>query len=1182
MAALAGIFVLAALLAPLALRGPRLIWAVERLVPPLRGEIRLGGGGLGAGAVFAGILGLPVPLHLKDFAVFDPEGVEVFWAADLRAALVLERRPLRLVIHDLRPGLSRWRLALMRRYPALGFAAAFMPAAGSIPAPPRMVEGPIPAERVPRPPAPAVAPRFQLAIASAHLDGTSAVFDFPGWGLELGNIRAEGSLWAAMPSGGRPPLGFEVRAIDARGGGSLRILGGRYGSRVPFDRARLDWIGTPAHSPADLLLLVAGALTGESRLSGRALFAGLFAGRRADVRRGMEIDASWERAGDALTAVAADRGLRGLEVRGAEARLRARVRGSFRQMESRFEAEGFDVTYAGSRLDDLTLNVELGAPPARLKLERLSFRSPSGGIVEASGGLEPGGSARFRLRLEQLATRALLPPPLRPLLGGTAQGWIAARGDLSLRPRTSPLRDARFVLQGMDLTLTRAEPGPLPRRVRLFAGKVVAGGGAPDPDLLLGSVEGVRYERGTLTVQGAAAAFAGAQLTASARIHTESPAGEALSSPRLQASLRARRVDLARVLPGIGLTGALTFGAQASGAFDNLAAHIRFTRPSTVMIFDQPYGLPPRIDLTLRGDLLTLPRFALAPPGGGRLVAGGQVVLDREVELTLGIDGHRLETLPWISRRLGGARGVLHGKMRLQGRPGRATLTGEASLEASHLPLDRLLPPLPPGARIGPRPESGLRLAGGFRLAVAGRKPFALEADLRTLQLDYGCSTLPPANPGSCLRFETTAPVRIQSLGGLEQVELHRAHLRSKESDFSVAGRLTGGNLDARLDGRFGVALFEPLHRRWPLVFSSGAIEAALEARGPAGAPRVGGTLRVVEPVVVRGRMSSSTLGHSRGPGPPAMVALGRLHLRLEQGMVRFGEGRMQGSGLELVGHGLRLRLAGEGPIAAGDRGTPLGLSVEGEIDAAELARSFPEVVRQARGTLRLDARLAGSLAEPVLDGRLEFGPLAASLRQNEIQVSVHPGRLELRRNRLTVAGLTIDVTPGGRLTLGPPGRPGMIEIEKLVPVVLGEVRIPAVGRGLHLALPWLTIDEGSFELTLDGNASQALRLRGRMDLGTGRYWPGRQPRPGTSTATARVTRRLPRSLQPAMLPVTLDLQLVGNADRFVIDPGWLPDLHFGLDVRIGGTLTRPRVIWEAAPRGLYSRFVFLLYRLFT
>ena len=43
-------------------------------MPPIRGEIRLGGGELGPGALFAAALGLPVEVHLRDLASSTPRG----------------------------------------------------------------------------------------------------------------------------------------------------------------------------------------------------------------------------------------------------------------------------------------------------------------------------------------------------------------------------------------------------------------------------------------------------------------------------------------------------------------------------------------------------------------------------------------------------------------------------------------------------------------------------------------------------------------------------------------------------------------------------------------------------------------------------------------------------------------------------------------------------------------------------------------------------------------------------------------------------------------------------------------------------------------------------------------------------------------------------------------------------
>ena len=61
-----------------------------------------------------------------------------------------------------------------------------------------------------------------------------------------------------------------------------------------------------------------------------------------------------------------------------------------------------------------------------------------------------------------------------------------------------------------------------------------------------------------------------------------------------------------------------------------------------------------------------------------------------------------------------------------------------------------------------------------------------------------------------------------------------------------------------------------------------------------------------------------------------------------------------------------------------------------------------------------------------------------------------------------------------------------------------------------------------------------------------------------------------------------LDLRVQSDGQRFVVDPGWLPNLHLGLDVRVGGTLAKPAVLWDAEGKGAYSRFALFLFKLFS
>ncbi len=143
----------------------------------------------------------------------------MFQSDRLTATVEIQRNPLAVVVRDLRPGQARWRLARMHQRPGIGFTAAFLrpgqptsaerrqrgqdrPAPGATP----------PFAPKPVPPPPPMSSSFR--IEGAELDGVSATFDFPGWGLVLNDIRGRGQLSVRAAE---RRLQFEVRDVDARG-----------------------------------------------------------------------------------------------------------------------------------------------------------------------------------------------------------------------------------------------------------------------------------------------------------------------------------------------------------------------------------------------------------------------------------------------------------------------------------------------------------------------------------------------------------------------------------------------------------------------------------------------------------------------------------------------------------------------------------------------------------------------------------------------------------------------------------------------------------------------------------------------------------------------------------------------------------------------------------------------------
>jgi hypothetical protein len=1249
---------------PLVLRGERFAWALARLVPATQGTIKVGGGALGWSSLAAVLLGRPAHVQLRDVLILDPEGVEVFAAARVSAAVQVERNPWRVAVHDLRPGAARWRMARMRERRGIGFLAAFLPPrrpgapgrrgprapAGDAGAPGPAGDtrrGPSGGTRAPA--ARAEGTDFTFTITGAELDGLDASFDFPGWGLVLNDVRARGQLVAGI-SGGRPVLRFEAAGVDARGGGLLRILGGRALTAVPFDRVLIDRVGVPADAPSDLLLLVREAATGRSRLGGRALFAGLFGQRgqrgpgQGGRAPGMEIDADWRQAGDALTEVARSRGVADLTVSGADARLRATVSSGFNDLDGRFVASGLDVEHRGQRVLDAGLELAARGPPFTVKADPFSFRSPAGGRVEGSASFSAPGDARLRVRLAALATLPLLPEPLQPTLGGIASGHVAARVDLAAR---------RAVLESMDVTLQRHRRGPLPRRLRLHTGppapasiaartgapggdaaaRTGASGGGPAEETLVASLRSLRWEDGRLVNRGVVAQAFGGRVEADATLVLRGPsrpgappaAGEL---PRMDVRVAASGIDLRRAFSSGRVAGVVGFKLAASGPLARMDARLEIPPGTTVRVLGQPYGLPARVRASVRGDEAVLAPFQLAAPGGGTVSVEGRMVLDRMLDLRLAVDRHPLEALPVLSQALPALRGRFGGRLVLRGEPRAPTLAGElrltgvalrdvalgdgrlqlrpagagrttlegrlfdritvyghllvapagpeidATVDVDHLRLDPFLSVVP--ALAGAR----LRVGGRFTLAMRRDAPLALAAELPRLTFAWGCGPDASARPRpGCVDIENVGPVRLTATGGTAHLELRRSRFRTRDGDstLELGARLDEGALDARAEGRLDGKLLAPLLRRLPVTVA-GSVDAALVARGPVQAPVVTGRLRVVRPLQVAARD-------------------GRLSAQVSGGEITLERSRLASDGITVEAPGVRLALAGSLPLSlplpgargavAGELGPageqPIALRITGELGAEALARLLPEEISAARGALRVDARVDGTLAHPRFGGQAQLAsgaPVSLRLRYRDTRVELRGGRLLAEGQRLRIDGLEAELSPGGRVVVGPPGRPATVEVLSLWPLTLGRIDVSAAGERLDVESPWLSLRDGRLAARLHGHGTDGpLVLTGDVALKAGRFRPRRQP-PKGDRASARIARRLPRPVRSAVFPLQLDLRIRSDGRAFVVDPGWLPDLHLGLDVHVGGTSDRPRVAWQADPHGVYSNLAMFIYRL--
>ena len=1208
-AGLVAVALVGALAVPLALRGPRFVALVERSLPPMRGTLTLGGGGLSAGAVFAWLFRRPIGVWLDEVRILDPEGVEVFYARELSGAVELELRPLRVVIHRLTPRDARWRFGNMKESRGVGFIAAFRPPRRGDQAQ-RRSDGEsrrADRQREARRSGERGGSRRDawFALEDARLEKVDVTFDFRGWGLALEGVTARGGLRAGMVDG-EPQFSFDVREVLSPGGGHLRILSGRRATSVPFDRVAIARVGVPAEAPGDLLLQVEQAETGASVLSGHAWFRAIFIGR-GERRPSMEIDARWTSAAEALNAIARSRNLRGLTFSGRQARLGFKAQSSFRDLDLRFDAGGLDVDFRGYQVLDAAVGVTVRGPPFVVELAQLSFAGPAGGRAQASAAWDAAqDQARLQIELEDLVTTPLLPPYLRTLLGGRAMGHLALRA----RPRSRQAEIAE-----LDLGLERTRRGPLPRLARLYKGAPRRRPPPSSAEALVARIGDARFEDGALSVRGVGASAFGGTLQARAALAIEEPdTHRPLRVPRLDLRLGVGGINLRRAFPGSGLGGDLSFRINARGPLDDMRAHLGFVPGATLEVFDQPYGLPTRTTLRVAGNLLRLFPVRLRPPGGGLLAVQGRLRLGQFVDLAVHVEQHRLDRIPFVSSALPALTGRLSGELRLRGDPAQPVLAGGAQVEdvalggvplgggrvvlrphgaeasaiegelfgrlsvggrlrtgragpglelrvdARQLVLDPFLPPLPilQGAR--------LLVSGRFDLSAGSRGPPELGAEFSTIAFAYGCGPGARARPrgqSTCVHFENAGPIRLRAHGGARAIELEPARLVAPGSAFSVWGKLRGEQIEAGLEGRLALALLEPLFRRWPMVVG-GAVAADFSARGSIEKPDLRGSLAVVDPLTVRGRKIPLF----------AEVTEGRLLLR---------DRRVVGENLRVRSDGLSLTLSGNAPLGGeADRGSSLSLHAAGQVSGPLFTRLFPEHVAHAEGRIDLDATLEGTLDDPRFTGEAQVFPLALRLYRENLSLRITDGRISAKGRTVRVDSLTVAADPGGRFVVGPPGHPAEVVVGQLAPLQLEAVNVPVVGRDLHLTIPGLRLEDGRLGLRLARDAQGPFTLRGEVELLAGRFLPleGRDRQRRREPGPPR--KRDEDELRPRLPALLLDLNLKSDGRHFVVDPGWLPDLHLGLDVDIRGSARRPRVDWNAYATGIYSAIALFLFRLFS
>jgi hypothetical protein len=625
--AVAAIFVALVLLgigSPLVVRGPVLRWILTRASASRCGSFSVGGGHFGWASAIQLALRHPVSLTLHRLMVTDSEGKLVLKAERVEAAVRVRFSPVRIEVTEARIADGRWRLASSRGGRGMEDPFRPIPAGGR-----EACRAPTPeansAEQA-SPPKPHARVPGQVRIENARLEDIDIDLDFAAWQLELFGVTT--TLWLSLDQ----DLQFGFRRAVAASGGTVRIgrLGSRGALKAPFDRVVFASFGTLPEAPGDLALVIEGARTGRSDLSGRATFHRVFPGAPAHAPPpGLEVAAKWATFGDGLSRLQAP-WLPSLEwLKKIDGALQFAIHGPYNEPNA---------------------TVAVQAPDAHVQAELAQ------------------GQFHLSLELSGADTSSWLAPELRPWLGGHLRGRLRA----SLR-LASNFAGMMAETSYADLRLDREPSRSGPRTISLRVGPLQPG--PSNPELLSLRIRHLGLMDGRLQISGARAAGnrLSAKLDASIAFDPSDWKGS-----RVEAHGSLAVCSLADWIPTRIVRGRLRLIGTLAGTTESLRLRAHFHPSSKLVVPKLRLGFPERLTATLVVNEAGVDaKFWVSPSLSGRLSLKFQP-WQAEGEITL----RHQDLQPWLSQLASLPPTTVSGFIRLNYRRGKSLL-GLAALRVA-------------------------------------------------------------------------------------------------------------------------------------------------------------------------------------------------------------------------------------------------------------------------------------------------------------------------------------------------------------------------------------------------------------------------------------------------------------------------------------------------------------------
>jgi autotransporter translocation and assembly factor TamB len=675
-----------------------------------------------------------------------------------------------------------------------------------------------------------------------------------------------------------------------------------------------------------------------------------------------------------------------------------------------------------------------------------------------------------------------------------------------------------------------------------------------------------------------------------------------LRSPVVDLDLSARGLDLATLAGTDLVTGRVSLTAKAKGPLDAVTVAVAIPAGTSLTALGAPYVVGP-VDIGLVGHTVDIRALHVAQPGGGALDVTGKVELGtQDLDLFVALNHLPLQTLPGVADAGVDVKGFVSARLHVGGRPERPELAGTldladvvvrgTALGPAHLTLApaRVGPTGAPGTTVegelfgrfrlraeaaltpkGPTAHGQLEFqrvalepllpelvafgdghgvaTGQITIDLQPGRPLSVDALLTELWLSVARATVAAGgeNVVQRVRVEAASPLHVTVDG--DHIVLDKVRFTTDGGDLTAAGRLDGDAIQGAVSGHLDLELLQPF-LRGALQTLSGDLKVEVKAGGTLSKPDLRGQVVVVNAVKLRPKDF------------PTDVTIGSGTFALDAGAVSVQD-------LAVTVEGATLRLSGGASLGPGFMPQDIQADVAGDVSARLLGFVAPDAISDARGTARIRGQLRGSVAKPVIRGRLDLGAIDFRLRDLGTNVQVKSGIVELSNDGLVLHNVKVVLDDQGMLVIGASGvRAGRVQFTSLVPFQLGRVDVPLHGERLNYRNPGtFEVDDLGFDLDLKGSLDDGFAVGGEVRLVSGRYLQDFKVQslvisPRTNESSVRPF----YEGKPLLEDLELDLNVRTVGEGLVVQNNIAPEIHVDVYLHVGGTLSEPALAGDVRP----------------